>query len=67
MIIIDNLIYSFANDMLNGVPIKAYIRGKEDYELEFIAQELKGMKSFIDCPVYLEEKFRLLNFYKNLD
>ena len=32
MIIIDNLVQSFANDIENGLPIKPYIKGKEDYE-----------------------------------
>ena len=38
MIIIDNLIYSFATDLENGIPIKPYYEGKEDYELIYIAE-----------------------------
>lgn len=66
LIIIDNLIYSFCNDLGNGIPIKPYIKGKEDYELEFIADQLKSMKSFLNCSEFLNEKFRLRNFYNYL-
>ena len=38
LIIVDNLIYSFALDLENGIPIKSYYEGKEDYELIFIAE-----------------------------
>lgn len=33
LILVDNLIYSFANHMRNGIPILPYIKGKCDKEL----------------------------------
>ena len=63
LIIIDNLIYSFANDMENGVPIKPYYFGDEDFELKFLADRLEGLKSFMDCPTYLENQFGFSKFY----
>lgn len=64
LIIIDNLIYSFATDLGNGIPIKPYYEGKEDYELIYIAEQLEELKSFQDCPSYLESKFKFSRFYK---
>jgi CTD small phosphatase-like protein 2 len=63
LIIVDNLIYSFALDLQNGIPIKSYYEGKEDYELIFIAEQLEELKSFMDCTAYLEAKFSLSKFY----
>lgn len=37
LIIVDNIICSFAMDLKNGVPIKPYSSSKEDYELEYLA------------------------------
>lgn len=64
LIIIDNLIYSFATDLQNGIPIKPYFEGQEDYELIYIAEQLEELKSFMDCPTYLESKFKFSKFYK---
>lgn len=64
LIIVDNLIYSFALDLENGIPIKSYYEGKEDYELIFIAEQLEDLKSFMDCASYLETKFNFSRFYK---
>jgi TFIIF-interacting CTD phosphatase-like protein len=64
MIIIDNLVYSFANDIENGIPIKAYIKGKEDYELEYIANMLEGVKDDTNMMTYISQVFNLQKFYK---
>ena len=66
MVIIDNLIYSFANDLENGIPIKPYIKGKEDYELEYIANILDGVKKRADVTSYLKEVLRLDRFYSQI-
>lgn len=64
MIIIDNLVHSFAGDIENGIPIKPYIKGKEDYELEYIANMLSGVKQDTNLIDYLREVFKLNRFYK---
>lgn len=64
IIIIDNLVYSFAGDMKNGIPIKPYIKGKTDYELEYIANMLSGVQQDTDVTEYLRDVFKLNRFYK---
>lgn len=66
MIIVDNLIHSFATDLENGIPIKSYLSGREDYELKVIADRLEGLKSFMDSSEYLEASFSLERFYEKL-
>ena len=64
MIIIDNLVQSFANDIENGLPIKPYIKGKEDYELEYIANMLEGVKPDTNMINFISSVFNLQKFYK---
>ena len=66
MIIIDNLINSFANDIENGIPIKPYIKGKEDFELEYIANMLDSVKQDSDVIDYLDDVFKLKRFYRSI-
>lgn len=66
MIIIDNYIYSFANNLENGIPIKPYLSGKDDCELKFIADKLDGLEEYMDCSQYLQRSFNLGEFYKFL-
>ena len=40
IILVDNLIYSFAPDLDNGIHIKSYVQGRDDYELEYLANVL---------------------------
>lgn len=63
MIIVDNLIYSYANDIENGIPIKGYYEGKEDYELKYLCEKLLNLKKFMDCPTFIENNFNLAKFY----
>ena len=63
MIIIDNLVNSFANDLENGIPIKPYIKGDQDFELKFIADVLDGVTRSTNCPLFLRENFRLHHVY----
>ena len=41
IMMIDNLAYSFAFQMENGVPIRPFIKEKQDLELKFIADKLE--------------------------
>lgn len=66
MMIIDNYIYSFANNLENGIPIKPYISGKDDCELEFIADKLEGMEDYMESSQFLQRTFNLPEFYKYL-
>ena len=66
IVIIDNLIYSFANDLQNGIPIKPYIKGREDYELEYIANILDGVKKCPDVLSYMDDVLKLHRFYSQI-
>lgn len=59
LLIVDNLVYSYALDLENGIPIRSYINGKNDCELEFLADALSDLKSFMDSRMYIREKLRL--------
>lgn len=63
LLIIDNLIYSYAFDIENGIPIRPYLYGKQDSELQFLADALSDLKSFMDSRTYIKEKLRLDDFY----
>ena len=63
LLIIDNLIYSYALDIENGIPIKSYINGKNDFELEYLAEALSDLKSFMDSRTYIRDKLKLSEFY----
>lgn len=63
MIIVDNLVNSFACNVENGIPIKPYIKGKDDVELEYLADTLSGMKNYMDCPLFIDKHFKFNELY----
>lgn len=66
MILIDNYIYSFGCNLKNGIPIKPYIEGKDDMELQYIADSLDGLKSFMDSAGFIDKAFSLTKYYEYL-
>ena len=66
LILIDNLLYSYAFDLDNGIPIKSYLQGKNDFELEYLADALSDLKSFMDSRTYIKEKLKLDELYFHL-
>lgn len=66
LLLIDNLVYSYAFDIENGIPIKPYINGKNDCELEYLAEALADLKSFMDSRTYIRDKLRLQELYAHL-
>lgn len=67
LLIVDNYIYSFALDLDNGIPIKDYRCGKNDNELEYLAEALSDLKSFMDSRTYIKDKLRVDHLYNFLD
>lgn len=63
MIIIDNIICSYALNLENGIPITPYSAGDLDFELEYIMGQLWGLRPYINSAEYLERKFGLSEFY----
>lgn len=66
IILVDNLIYSFAADLDQGVYIKSYVHGRDDYELEYLANVLEKLDYGANVAKFIEENFRLKPFYKML-
>lgn len=59
IILVDNSIISFAFQMENGVPIKAYMRQKDDEELLYMVTFLEELYGQQDPQDYLRKNFRL--------
>ena len=66
IIIIDNLIYSFAADLDNGIHIKSYVDGKDDYELEYLANVLDKIQFGDNIPQFIDKNFRFKKWYRTL-
>jgi TFIIF-interacting CTD phosphatase-like protein len=66
MMLVDNLIYSFAADTDRGIHIKGFYDDKSDKELEYLAEVLDNMKPFMDVSEYLERNFGFQRFYDYL-
>lgn len=67
--IIDNFIYSFALDLQNGIPIKPYYMGKDDFELEYMAKklcEIRNIPSTAQGVNFIDKQFGLTEFYRYL-
>jgi len=63
---IDNLIHSFANDIQNGIPILPFYGDKKDEELLYLTEVMKGLRSFMNCKGFVQDKFRVKEFYAHL-
>ena len=66
VIIVDNLISSFANNMSNGIPIRPFLKGDEDKELEYLALRLTRVEKYSSCIEFIEKEFNLKNFYASV-
>jgi Dullard-like phosphatase family protein len=66
ILLIDNLIYSFAADMKQGIHIKSYISGRDDYELEYLANVLDKLESGQSISKFVETYFRFQQFFQRL-
>lgn len=66
IIIVDNLVNSFANDLENGIPIKPFIKGEKDLELEKLADILEEVDEDTNCMEFVCERMNLGNFYELL-
>jgi len=60
---IDNLAYSYGGDLENGVPIKPYIKGNEDFELEYLAGILELLNENEKTSEFLERQFGFKKLY----
>lgn len=66
MVLVDNLLYSFAANFENGIPIKPYIMGKDDWELMYLADVLSKLNDGDDVSKFLIENMKLYHFYQLL-
>lgn len=66
ILLVDNLIYSFAADMKQGIHIKSYVSGRDDYELEYLANVLDKLEFGESIPKFIETYFRFQQFFQKL-
>ena len=59
MVIVDNSIVSFAFNLDNGVPIKAYMRQDGDEELLYMVSYLEEIYSYPDLRKHITKTFKL--------
>jgi len=59
IILVDNSIISFAFQMENGIPIKAYMRQENDEELLFMVTFLEEVFSYPDPRIHIKKTFCL--------
>ena len=59
MIIVDNSIISFAFNLANGVPIKAFVGEGNDEELLYMVTFLEEIYSIADVRAHIEKTFKL--------
>ena len=63
MLMVDNLVYSYANDLDNGIPIKPYIKGGDDCELEYLANVLEKMDDGMKFSEFIQREFGFKKLY----
>jgi TFIIF-interacting CTD phosphatase-like protein len=66
IILVDNLIYSFAADLDNGIHIKSYVNGRDDYELEYLANVLDKLQFGDNVGQFIDTNFRFKQWYQTL-
>ena len=64
MVIVDNSIISFAFDMPNGIPIKAFLGDKNDEELLFMVTFLEEVFGASDVRDHINKTFKLVDLSK---
>ena len=66
LIMIDNMVCSYALNLENGIPIKPYFEGQDDRELKYLADILDRMQNYEDCRTFIQNHFKLNSFYAYL-
>ena len=64
-IIIDNLIYSFASTMANGILIKPFLMMGQDEELRYLSGILERWKPNTDSKYFIERELNQREFFKH--
>lgn len=66
VILVDNLIYSFAFNLDQGIPICAFVDDPQDVELEDLAEILENLPSYESLNALLQDLLGLNEFYQAL-
>lgn len=64
--IVDNLIYSFAFHMNQGIPICAFVDDPMDVELQDLAEILENLPFYESMPALIQDMLGLDEFYQDL-
>jgi len=62
IMLVDNSIISFAFNLENGIPIKAFLGKEPDEELLFMVTYLEEIFAKDDVRTHINETFRLIEF-----
>ena len=63
IMIVDNSIISFAFNLENGIPIKAFLGNENDDELLYMVTYLEEIFVKDDVRTHIRETFRLVEFF----
>jgi Dullard-like phosphatase family protein len=66
-VLVDNLIYSYAFQMGQGIPICPFIDDDMDVELKDLAELLENLNLYPDMSVLIDELLGLNEFYSHLE
>ena len=64
IVIVDNAVYSFLNQLENGIPIIPFRYDKEDSQLDHLIEYLPYLSSLEDVRESLRRVFKLEELYK---
>ena len=64
IVIVDNAVYSFLNQLENGIPIIPFRYDKEDNQLDHLIQYLPYLSSLSDVRESLRRVFKLEELFK---
>lgn len=67
ILIVDNMIYSFAFNLENGIPILNYVGDKNDVEMLHVMQYLKSLKNCENLRLENEKVYNLNYIYQNIE
>ena len=59
ILLVDNAVYSFGQQLANGIPIVSFKEDPEDREFEFLIPQLEECAKYDDVRDYFRQRFHL--------
>jgi len=67
VILVDNLVYSFAANLHNGILIKPFLGPGIDEELKFLSEALERWRPGVEAKHFIEREFGQREFFSHLN